>query len=57
VDPPVVKRQGSVVTSTFKATKSGTETVFIRLEGTGHGWPAREFDATSEVWKFFKGKP
>ncbi len=56
VDPPVVKRQGSVVTTTYKATKSGAETVFIRLEGTGHGWPAREFDATSEVWKFFKGK-
>jgi polyhydroxybutyrate depolymerase len=56
VDPPVVKRQGSVVTTTYKATKSGVETVLIRLEGTGHGWPKRDFDATSEVWKFFKGK-
>jgi polyhydroxybutyrate depolymerase len=54
VDKPVVSREGSVVTNTYAATKSGAETVFIRLEGTGHGWPARDFVATNAVWEFFK---
>lgn len=55
--------------STFRNPTSGSCLVRIRVEGGGHGWPGsaqylpgaligpvcQDFEATAEIWSFFKG--
>ncbi len=58
----------TAVKYTFKNCEDNSELVFIKVIGGGHTWPGgpqytmrliignvcRDFDATTEIWKFFK---
>jgi polyhydroxybutyrate depolymerase len=64
--PPVTTETPRVTTASFTRCTSGAPVVFHRVAGNGHAWPGGEpgrrgaatpaagFDASNEMWAFFK---
>jgi len=66
-NPPILKREGAITTTTYPATSGGAETVSVLDSEGGHNWsgdntrslpnsPTSKLDTKEIIWDFFKGK-